>query len=120
MLEGFFSRKLFKEIFLNPYIFRKQVKQGGLAQMVERSLCMREVPGLMPGPPYTYTNKITTQIQSFEQNDENNLQFRLSVYFMQRLSILLQCFIFIYLLVSLYCGKQIQPPRGRIEPRSHA
>ena len=64
MLEGFFSRKLFKEIFLNPYIFRKQVKQGGLAQMVERSLCKQRVPGWMPG----------TSINLHEDNYDSNFK----------------------------------------------
>ena len=37
--------------------------------------------------------KLRIQFQSFDQNDESHRQFKFPVYFMQRLSTLLQCFI---------------------------
>ena len=38
---------------------KSQQYHGGLAQMVERSLSMREVPGSMPGSSSHYTLRIT-------------------------------------------------------------
>ena len=43
--------------------------------------------------------KFRLQFQSFDHNDVDHRQFKFSFYFMQRVSILLQCFIY---LLSFY------------------
>ena len=68
--------------------------QGGLAQMVERLLSMREVPGSMPG--FSMNPKQLNYERNFKAltvTTTSTLKKKIPFYLMQLLSILFQYFI---------------------------